>query len=105
MAWVDKGLKYMVTFTDLQTSGFDLKPGQFHVTSQEPVTKSEAIEKYVFDSTNMAGHGDNYLVPKRTFLPVDAVTGGWIEGTSYCVDDSVVITGGWIEATSRCESD
>jgi len=46
MAWSDVQSNQMVSFTDAQTSGFSLKPGQSHVTSNQCMTKDEITTKY-----------------------------------------------------------
>ena len=64
MAWEDLASNQMVSFTDAQTSGFTLKSGQSHVTSNQCMTKSEILTKY---NVTISGYADNQLVPKSAW--------------------------------------
>jgi hypothetical protein len=67
MAFSDLSLNQMVTFTDAQSSGFSLKSGQSHVTSNQCMTKSEALLKYVLSDSPMSTYSSNQLVPKSAW--------------------------------------
>ena len=73
MAWVDLASNQMPTFTDAQSGGFTLNSGQSSVTSNECMTKSQALTKYNLNSSNMSAYASNQLVPKST----------WVSGVSY----------------------
>lgn len=76
MAWVDLFSNQMVTFTNAQSSPFTLKPGQSSSTSNEAMTKLEALTKYALSSSAMSSYANNQLVPKYT----------WVNGlTSSCI--------------------
>lgn len=68
MAWADLASNQMVSFTDAQTSGFSLQSGQSHVTSNQCMTKAEALAKYVLNSSYMSSYADLQLVPKSTWV-------------------------------------
>lgn len=72
MPWNDLASNQMVSFTDAQTGGFSLQPGQSNVTSNQCMTKNDALTKYVLDSSAMASYANNQLVPKSV----------WISGTT-----------------------
>lgn len=63
----------MVTFTQAQSLGFSLNSGQSHITSNQCITKSEALAKYNLDANAMSSYASNQLVPKSV----------WISGVSY----------------------
>jgi len=67
MAWTDLASNQIPTFTDLQTSGFSLNSGQSAVTSNECVTKANALAKYNLSSTAMNAFESNQLVPKSSY--------------------------------------
>lgn len=67
MAWNDLASNQIPTFTDLQTSGFSLNAGQSAVTSNECVTKANALAKYNLSSTAMNAFASNQLVPKSSY--------------------------------------
>ena len=75
MAWSDLLGTQMVSFTDAQTSGFTLRPGQSHVTSNQCMTKSQALAKYYLVASNMVSYSNNQLVPKST----------WVGATYYVI--------------------
>jgi hypothetical protein len=65
MPWNDLASNQMVSFIDAQTSGFPLKSGQSHVTSNQCMTKSEILTKY---NVTISGYDDNQLVPKNGWV-------------------------------------
>lgn len=67
MAWGDLASNQMVTFTDAQTSSFVLNSGQSPVTSNECMTKSQALTKYNIDASAMSAYASNQLVPKSVW--------------------------------------
>ena len=67
MAWSSLAANQIPTFTDLQTSGFSLNAGQSAVTSNECVTKANALAKYNLSSTAMNAFASNQLVPKSAY--------------------------------------
>lgn len=67
MAFADLSPTQAVSFTDAQSSGFALKAGQSHVTSNQCMTKSDALAKYVLNATSMNSFSDNQLVPKNNW--------------------------------------
>ena len=88
MAWSDLASNQMVSFTDSQSGYFTLQPGQSTVVSNQCMTKSDALTKYVLDSSYMEDYASNQLVPKSTW-----VAGGYpislslprITGLSACI--------------------
>lgn len=68
MAWNDLASNQMVSFTDAQGGGFTLQSGQSNVTSNQCMTKNDALTKYVLDSSAMASYTSNQLVPKSAFV-------------------------------------
>jgi hypothetical protein len=67
MPFNDLAANQMVTYTDAQTGGFTLKSGQSSVTSNQCMTKSDALAKYVLSTTPMEPYSSNQLVPKNTW--------------------------------------
>jgi uncharacterized protein (TIGR02145 family) len=67
MAWNDLLANQMVSFTDAQGSGFDLKSGQSEVTSDKIMTKSDILTKYDIASDNFNAYANNQLVPKNSW--------------------------------------
>lgn len=67
MAFADLSPTQAVSFTDAQSGGFALKSGQSHVTSNQCMTKNDALTKYVLNVTNMNSFSDNQLVPKNNW--------------------------------------
>lgn len=65
MAFSDLASNQMVTYTDAQTSGFPLKAGQSHVTSNQCMTKVNILTKY---NVTISGYADNQLVPKSAWI-------------------------------------
>ena len=58
----------MVTFTQAQSLGFALKSGQSHVTSNQCMTKSDALAKYNVDADAMSSYANNQLVPRSVWV-------------------------------------
>lgn len=58
----------MVAFTQASTLGFTLNAGQSHVTSNQCMTKSEALAKYNISAGNMSGFANNQLVPRSAWV-------------------------------------
>lgn len=58
----------MVSFTEAQSLGFSLKSGQSHVTSNQCMTKSEALAKYNVDASAMSSYANNQLVPRSVWF-------------------------------------
>lgn len=58
----------MVSFTQAQSLGFTLKSGQSHVTSNQCMTKSDALAKYNLSASAMASYTDNQLVPRSAWI-------------------------------------
>jgi hypothetical protein len=75
MAWADLASNQMVSYTDAQGGGFTLKSGQSSITSNQCMTKNDALAKYVLDSAYMTSYASNQLVPKST----------WVAGTTNSV--------------------
>ena len=67
MSWSGLASNQMVTFTDAQTSPFMLNAGQFPVTSNECMTKLQALTKYNLDASAMSAYANNQLVPKSVW--------------------------------------
>jgi hypothetical protein len=68
MAWGDLASNQMVSYTDAQGGGFTLQSGQSSVTSNQCMTKAEALAKYVLNSTSMDSYSSNQLVPKSAWV-------------------------------------
>lgn len=73
MAWNDVADNQMVSFTDAQTSGFDLNSGQSSVTSNQCMTKNDITTKYNVSSSAMSAYANNQLVPRSV----------WVSGLNY----------------------
>ncbi len=63
----------MVTFTAAQSLGFSLNAGQSHVTSNQCMTKNDALTKYNLSASAMSAYASNQLVPRSV----------WVSGASY----------------------
>jgi uncharacterized membrane protein YjdF len=73
----------MVSFTQAQSLGFSLNPGQNHVSSNQCMTKSQALSKYNLDQSAMSSYASNQLVPRSAW--VFSVTYTYVYWwTSYC---------------------
>lgn len=68
MSWAGLASNQMVSFTDAQGGGFTLQSGQSPVTSNQCMTKNDALTKYVLDSSYMSSYASNQLVPKSTWV-------------------------------------
>ena len=68
MAWSSLASNQMVSYTDAQGGGFTLQPGQSAVTSNQCMTKADALAKYVLNSSYMSSYANNQLVPKSTWV-------------------------------------
>lgn len=73
MSWSGLASNQMVTFTNAQSGGFTLNAGQSNVTSNQCMTKSDALTKYNLSSSAMSSYASNQLVPKST----------WVSGVTY----------------------
>lgn len=69
MAFSDLASNQMVSYTDAQGGGFSLKAGQSNVTSNQCMTKDEALSKYNLSTANMSSYASNSLVPKSVWIP------------------------------------
>jgi hypothetical protein len=68
MAWSSLASNQMVSYTDAQGGGFTLNSGQSSVTSNQCMTKNDALTKYNLDSSYMSAYASNQLVPKSTWV-------------------------------------
>jgi hypothetical protein len=68
MAWGSLASNQMVSYTDAQGGGFTLNSGQSSVTSNQCMTKNDALTKYALDSSYMSAYASNQLVPKSTWV-------------------------------------
>lgn len=68
MAFSNLAANQMVSYTDAQSGGFTLNSGQSHVTSNQCMTKSDALTKYNLDPAPMSSYANNQLVPKSTWV-------------------------------------
>lgn len=72
MAWNDLLANQMVSFTDATsgaTSGvFVLNSGQSNVTSNQCMTKTDALGRYLLNATSMSAYASNQLVPKSVWV-------------------------------------
>lgn len=76
MSWGTLDPTDWVSFTNIQGGGFTLRPGQSHVTSNDWVTKSEAIAKYYLNESNsfLAAKAGSRWVSKRDLETGDPAT-------------------------------
>jgi streptogramin lyase len=58
----------MVTFTQASTLGFSLNAGKSHVTSNQCMTKSDALAKYSLSAGSMIVFDNNQLVPRSSWV-------------------------------------
>jgi hypothetical protein len=65
MAWSDLANNQAISFTDIQTSGFILKTGESHVTSNQCMTRDDIVNKYYVNVTFTA---NNQLAVKALCL-------------------------------------
>lgn len=68
MAWSNLLSNQMVSFSEAATSGFTLQSGQSHGSSNQLMTKADALAKYVLNASNMSGYANNQLVPKSVWV-------------------------------------
>jgi|694.fasta_scaffold107250_4 hypothetical protein len=68
MAWNDLLANQMVSYTDAQGGGFILNSGQIEVTSNQCMTKTNALAKYNLNATNLSAYSSNQLVPKGALI-------------------------------------
>lgn len=84
MAFSDLASNQMVSYTNAQSSGFALVGGQSHVTSNECMTKSEILAKYVVEEENMSIYANNQLVPKSAWsMTIDTTPPSVPTGLSF----------------------
>jgi len=76
MAYNDLAFNQAVSFTNAQTGGFTLKPGQSSVTSNQEMTKLAATTKYYLDTNNiyLSPKPDNQIVVKQDLTPATTLT-------------------------------
>lgn len=67
MAFADLSPTQAVSFTDAQSGGFALKSGQSHLTSNQCMTKNDALTKYNLSASAMVSYANNQLVPKNVW--------------------------------------
>lgn len=72
MAFSDLASNQAVSFTNAQSSGAPLKPGQSHTTSNEIMTKSDLTTKYnvLTSNSTLSPKSSNQTVAKRDFTAV-----------------------------------
>lgn len=70
----------MVSFTQAQSLGFALNSGQSHVTSNQCMTKNDALTKYSLNASAMSGYTSNQLVPRSVW------TSGFIGQSLQLID-------------------
>lgn len=99
----------MVTFTAAQSLGFSLNAGQSAVTSNQCMTKSDALTKYELDATAMSAYANNQLVPKSTWIGTPTryrITSGNLSGSIACQQFPYFVRNVWVQAgTGRFFSD
>lgn len=83
MAWSSLASNQMVSYTDAQGGGFTLQPGQSAVTSNQCMTKADALAKYVLDSSYMSSYASNQLVPKSTWVSGRSISWSTTPSRSY----------------------
>lgn len=96
MSWASLASNQMVSYTDAQGGGFTLQSGQSSVTSNQCMTKNDALTKYVLDSSYMDSYSSNQLVPKSQWvsggiasiplyinLTYDNQTGNFVENYNF----------------------
>ena len=74
MAWSNLAANQAVSFTDAQTGGFTLKPGQTNSGSNKCMTKAEAQAMYFLYPDPMNNYTDNRLPPKSTWTAAPTST-------------------------------
>jgi hypothetical protein len=58
----------MVSFTDAQTGPFSLNPGQSYTTSDQCMTKLQALTTFGLEAGYMSTYGPDQLVPKDQWV-------------------------------------
>ena len=94
MAWSSLASNQMVSFTDAQSSGYELNPGQSHVTSNQCMTKNDALTKYKLNQRYMTGWSSNQLAQKGSWSPYVPITQDLDNYTNPC---GMVITNLWYD--------
>ncbi|MDI6034841.1 fibronectin type III domain-containing protein [Flavobacterium sp. LB2P84] len=75
---------HMVSFTAAQSLGFSLNSGQSNVTSNQCMTKSEALAKYNLNASSMSSYASNQLVPRSVWVnALTYYTFNFIGGPGY----------------------
>ena len=85
----------MVTFTAAQSLGFSLNSGQSGVTSNQCMTKNDALTKYNLSSSAMSAYANNQLVPRSVWVSgVPYIqynrTNGYLTGSLVCPNFSEI---------------
>jgi uncharacterized delta-60 repeat protein len=93
MAWGDLASNQMVSYTDAQGGGFALQPGQSAVTSNQCMTKTDALTKYVLDAAFMSSYASNQLVQKSSWVTAVAAVPNVIAGGFFTTYQGVSRTG------------
>ena len=79
----------MITFTVAQSLVFSLNAGQSHVTSNQCMTKNDALTKYNLSASSMSAYASNQLVPRSV----------WVSGLPYIQYNR---TSGGLLASTEC---
>ena len=66
MAWNDLAPNQMVSFNDIQESGFGLRPGISPISSDQCITRDEALNMYFLNPYAVALYSSNQLIPKSS---------------------------------------
>jgi hypothetical protein len=64
MAWNDLAPNQMVSFNDIQESGINLKPGQVAISTDQCITKEQALTMYSISTVAVTPYANNQLIPK-----------------------------------------
>ena len=64
MAWGDLTNSQMVSFNDIQGSGVSLKSGQVAISTDQCITKAEALTMYNINTLAVEPYASNQLIPK-----------------------------------------
>jgi hypothetical protein len=97
MAWSDVGQEQMVSFADAQSSGFQLRALQTNPGTNQCMSKTEALTRYLLSSGSMASYSSNQLVPKKDWSAGLTEFGNGFNNTVYTVEyqsDGKLIVGG-----------
>lgn len=68
MAWNDLAPNQMVSFNDIQESGFGLKQGVSAISTNECITRDEALAMYYLNPYAVAPYDANQLIPKSSLV-------------------------------------